>query len=293
MPNADVNGLSICYERSGPEDGPVLLLVGGMGQQLISWPPHLLDPLHRAGIGTVTFDNRDVGRSTWMDEAGPADIGGIIATLRAGGTPDYAYTIRDLADDAVGLLDHLGLQRVHVLGPSMGGMIVQRMAIDHPDRVASLTSVMSTTGRRGLPGATKEANAALLEVAAPGLEGYLAGRAHRRAAYGSTGFAFDEAWELELAKGLIERGLNPDGGSRQYAATIADGDRTEALGRLDLPALVVHGDVDNLIPPAGGEATAAAIPGARLHIVEGMGHDLPPAVCRMLADDVIDLIGVS
>ena len=293
MPNADVNGLTICYERSGPEDGPVLLLVGGMGQQLISWPPHLLDPLHRAGIGTVTFDNRDVGRSTWMDEAGPADIGGIIATLRAGGTPDYAYTIRDLADDAVGLLDHLGLERVHVLGPSMGGMIVQRMAIDHPERVASLTSVMSTTGRRGLPGATKEANAALLAVTEPGLEGYLEGRARRRAAYGSTGFAFDEAWELELARGLVERGLNPEGGSRQYAATIADGDRTEALGRLDLPALVVHGDVDNLIPPAGGEATAAAIPGARLHIVEGMGYDLPPAVCRMLADDVIDLIGVS
>ena len=290
MPHADVNGITLSHASTGPDDGPVLLLVAGMGQQMISWPPHLIDPLVEAGTRVVVFDNRDAGESTWFDGAGPADIGGIIGTLKAGGTPDYAYDIADMARDAVELLDHLGVERAHVLGVSMGGMIVQRMAIDHPDRVASVTSVMSTTGARGLPGATREANAALLTPAEPGLDGYLASRDLRRRAYGSTAFEFDESWERDLAARILARGLNPDGATRHYAATIADGDRTPGLAGLDVPALVFHGAADTLIPPTSGEATAKAIPGARLRVVEGMGHDLPPAVCRMLAADVLDLI---
>ncbi len=286
----DRPAIRICHDLEGPSGAPVVVLVNGMGGQMIGWPPALLEPLRAAGVQVLRYDNRDVGESTWLDDLGPADIGGIVSALKAGEVPDYPYTLRDMVGDLVGLLDHLDIPRAHVVGPSMGGMIVQRLAIDHPDRVASLTSVMSTTGDHRLPGPAPEATRALLATAEPGLEGYLAAKAVRRAAYGSRGLAHDEAWDRDLAARLIQRGINPDGGTRHYAATIADGDRTAALRDLDVPALVVHGSDDTLIRPTGGQATADAIPGARFRLVEGMGHDLPPAAAAVLAEEVLDLV---
>lgn len=290
MPIAELADIRICHELEGPPDAPVVVLVNGLGGQLIGWPPALLDPLRAAGLRILRYDNRDVGESTWLTDLGPADIDGIIAALRAGEAPSYPYTLRDMVADLVGLLDHLDIDAAHVMGPSMGGMIVQRLAIDHPERVLSMTSVMSTTGDHRLPGPAPEATAALLAMAEPGLEGYLAAKAVRRSAYGSTGFAHDESWDRELAQRLIARGINPDGGSRHYAATIADGDRTAALRRLDVPALVVHGSADTLIRPTGGEATAEAIPDARWRLIDGMGHDMPPGVAAIIAEEMLGLI---
>jgi pimeloyl-ACP methyl ester carboxylesterase len=284
MPTTTTNGIALRYEVDGPADGPAVLLVMGLGAQMIAWPPHLIDGLTGAGARVIWFDNRDVGESTWVRDAPAIGVRELLAAASAGSMPAPPYSLADMALDAVGLLDHLQVRTAHVVGMSMGGMIAQRMAIDSPDRVTTLTSVMSTTGARELPGATPEAAQALFAPSPTERTAYIASTRAKRDVIGSPGFPQDEEWlQATIAEGF-DRGVNPAGFLRQYHALLADGDRTEALAKVAIPTLVVHGADDPLIPPAAGRATAEAIPGAELVMIEGMGHDLPPAVCDRLVE---------
>jgi pimeloyl-ACP methyl ester carboxylesterase len=292
MPHADLGDLSICYTTAGPEDGPAVLLVSGLGSQLITWPPELVGPLAAAGARVIAYDNRDVGESTWFDHVPPVDLSEVVGALQAGTPMPPPYTLGDMAADAIAVLDHLGVDRAHVVGVSMGGMVAQRIAIHHPDRVASLTSIMSTTSDPGLPAATPEATAALLAPTPPDRDGYIEAVLARRRVFGSPGLERDEAFVRSTVEASYDRGLNPDGFLRHYHAVLAEADRTAELQALDLPAVVIHGAADPLVRPASGRATAAAIPGAELVVVEGMGHDLPPAACARIVEQVRALAGV-
>jgi pimeloyl-ACP methyl ester carboxylesterase len=280
---ASANGIEIVYETIGDPADPPLLLVMGLGMQLIHWEMELCELLAARGFRVIRFDNRDAGLSTQIDARVPN-----LARAFAGLKIDAPYLLDDMADDAVGLLDHLGIEAAHVAGASMGGMIGQAMAIRHPDRVLSLTSIMSTTGER--------------RVGRPKLRvwGVLARRAPRdKDAYvdyflrvfrliGSKGFPSDEDRIRELAAASYERAHRPAGTARQLAAIMASPDRTEQLRRLKLPATVFHGRADPLVPFRGGRATAEAIPGARLVAIPGMGHDLPREVWPRLADAIAE-----
>jgi pimeloyl-ACP methyl ester carboxylesterase len=214
----------------------------------------------------------------------------LLAGHRIGSVPPSPYTLTDMAGDAICLLDHLGVDAAHVVGVSMGGMIAQRMAYAYPEHVRTLTLVMTSTGDPALPGATPEAAQALFAPAPTDREGYIAASLARRTVLGSPGFPQDEQWLRTVIGQAYDRGLNPAGFLRQYHAILADGDRTQALGQISVPTLVVHGAEDPLIPLAAGRATAEAIPGAVLQVVQGMGHDLPSAVCELLAGWVRDLV---
>lgn len=244
----------------GPADGEVMLLVSGLSRQRIEWPAALPRALHAAGLRTLTVDNRDVGRSTKLED-------------RSGDGPPYV--LADMARDHLGVLDHYGIESAHVLGVSMGGMISQQLTIDHPQRVRTLTSIMSTTGARSVGRATDEAMAVLMRPAPSEREAFLAHTVVSAQVIGSPGLVDEERTRLRAAA-AFDRAYHPAGVVRQMQAIMASGDRTEALERLEVPTLVLHGSEDPLIGLSGGEATAAAIPGARLHVLEGMGHDLPP-----------------
>lgn len=270
--------MRIAYVTSGPADGEPLLLVAGLGAQLLSWHEDLVEGFHERGFRVVRFDNRDVGLSTHLRHAGPPDL------LR-GDPRGAAYLLGDMARDAVGLLDHLGVRQAHVLGVSMGGMIAQTLAIVHPERVRTLTSVMSTTAPSvGAP--TPAARAAMLAAAGPGREGAIERSLATYRAVASPGWPLEEERERRLAGQAYDRAYDPPGVGRQLVAINASGDRAAALRGLRSPTLVFHGEADPLVQVAGGRATAAAVPGARLVTVPGMGHDLPRAVRSLLLDAV-------
>lgn len=292
MPTADVNGISLCYDTAGPPQGPAVLLVMGLGAQMIAWPPHLIDPLADAGVRVIRYDNRDVGESTWFDHVPSPGLAEIFGSLQAGAPLPPPYTLSDMADDGIALLDHLGIDRAHVVGASMGGMIVQRMALEHPDRLASMTSIMSTTGDPSLPPQTPEATEALLTPApTDDRDTYVDAVMAKRQILGSTTLDQDEEWLCQVLGQGYDRGLNPGGFLRQYHAILTDGDRTEALSELSVPTLVVHGSADPLVRVEAGKATASAVPGAQLEIIDGMGHDLPPAACARIAELLLQQIG--
>ncbi len=240
----------------------------GLGAQMIFWPDELCDALAARGYCVIRFDNRDTGRSTVLDHS-PPDWRSVLA-----GAVAAPYLLQHMADDAVGLLDHLGIERAHVVGASLGGMIAQRVAIDHPRRVLSLASIMSTTGNRAVGGPTPEGMAVLMSAPPTDRDGYVESTIRARGVIGSE--PPDEDRTRDLAERAFDRGYHPDGTARQFAAVVASPDRTPELGTIDAPTLVIHGSEDPLIDVSGGEATAAAIPGAELVVVEGMGHDLPP-----------------
>ncbi len=291
MPIADVNGIQLSYEEAGPADGPALLLVMGLGAQRVGWPPYLIETLADAGVRVVAYDNRDVGESTWLDHAPPVGLAELFGSFRAGRPPPPPYTLSDMAADGIALLDHLDIPAAHVAGASMGGMIVQRMAVEHPGRVLSLTSVMSTPGDPSLPGPTPAATEALLSpTPTDDRETYVAVSLEKRKVLGSPGLAWDDEWVVEAIGTSYDRGVNPAGFLRQYHAILSDGDRTADLAGLDVPALVVHGADDPLIPVAAGRATAAAIPGARLEEIGGMGHDIPPAAAERMVELLLPLV---
>lgn len=291
MPLADVNGISICYDTTGSDDGPPLLLVMGLGAQMIAWPPYLIDALTAEGLRVIWYDNRDVGESTWFDHVPAKGLAEIFGSLQSGVPLPPPYTLSDMAADGIGLLDRLGIDRAHVVGVSMGGMIAQRMALEHPDRVASMTCIMSTTGDPTLPPPTPEATEALLTPApAHDRKAYVDALLGKRKVLGSTTLAQDEEWLRKATGQAFDRGLNPDGFLRQYHAILTDGDRTVALGTIDAPTLVVHGAADPLISPQAGRATAAAIPGAALEIIDGMGHDLPPKACDRIVELLVAMV---
>lgn len=245
----------------GPLAGETVLLVSGLGRQRVQWPPPLLDGLRAAGLATLAVDNRDVGRSTVIDA--PAGDG-------------VAYEVADMAADLVGVLDELGLERVHVLGMSMGGMIAQHLAFAHPGRVASLISLMSNTGARDSGQATPEAGRVLTTAEPEDPAAYVEHYLDVAEVIGSPGLVDREAQRARF-EAAARRGIHPQGTIRQMLAILADRDRRTRLADVTAPTLVVHGTADPLIQASGGEATAAAIAGARLHLIEGMGHDLSSA----------------
>lgn len=287
MPRLHAHGIDIEYDEHGDPADPVVLLIMGLSAQLTMWEEDFVVELAKRGFRVIRFDNRDIGLSTWFDEAGTPDPA---AALAGGGLPEPAYTMSDMAEDAAGLLDALGVARAHIVGASMGGMIAQTFAIDHPDRTLSLTSIMSTTGNPGVGQPRPDVAQALFLAAAP-TNAEEAADAGVKAwkLIGSPGFRFDEERIRRNASAAYERSVHPAGVLRQALAVMTQPDRTEALGALTCPTLVVHGEADPLVDISGGRATAEAIPGAELWTVPGMGHDLPPELYAEVADRIAAL----
>jgi pimeloyl-ACP methyl ester carboxylesterase len=278
---APCNGIEIAYQEVGDPAGEPLLLVMGLATQMLAWDEEFCSMLAERGFRVVRFDNRDIGHSTMLDEAGiPSRL-----DLFLGRRESAAYLLSDMADDAVGLMDQLGIESAHIAGISMGGMIGQTLAIRHRDRVRSLVSMHSTTGSRRVGTPTFKAFGLMLAKAPRGREEFTERIVKTYELVGSPAYRMDEERLREVAGRMYDRSHNPRGVLRQMHAITASGDRTAALRKLDLPATVIHGTRDPLIRPSGGRATASAIPGARLHLVEGMGHDLPRELWPAFADD--------
>jgi pimeloyl-ACP methyl ester carboxylesterase len=268
---APANGIELCYQEMGEPDGEPLILVMGLATQMIAWQDGLCRLLAERGYRVVRFDNRDIGRSTKISKAGiPSKI-----DLLTGRRASAPYLLRDMAKDTVGLLDFLEIDQAHIVGASMGGMIVQQMAIDHPRRVRSMVSIMSTTGNRRSGQPSLKTFGVLLGDP-PKKRNQVISRAVKTfKVIGSPGFPFEEDMVREMAARSYDRGHSAAGVMRQLHAIIASGDRTKALHDVHVPTTVIHGTRDPLVKPSGGRATAKAIPGARLMMVDGMGHDLP------------------
>jgi pimeloyl-ACP methyl ester carboxylesterase len=280
---AAANGIEIAYDTIGDPSNPSLLLVMGLGTQLIHWDVELCERFAERGFHVIRFDNRDAGRSTRIDAPVP-NLKRAMAGLRI----DAPYLLDDMADDAFGLLDHLGIEAAHVAGASMGGMIAQTMAIRSPERVLSLTSIMSTTGERRVGRPKLRVWGVLLRRAPRDKDAAVEYFVRVFRLIGSKGFPADEDRVRALAAEAYDRGHSPAGTGRQLAAIMASGDRTERLRGLQVPTLVFHGRDDPLVPFRGGRATADAIPGARLIGIPGMGHDLPRQVWPQLVDAVAE-----
>ena len=284
--NVGPAGIDIAYERFGePHDPPVLLLMGG-GAQMISWPEGFIADLAGRGLQPIRFDNRDVGRSTHMADAPPPDL----TAALAGDLSSASYTLSDMAADTVGLLDALGLASAHLAGASLGGMIAQTVAIEYPDRVRSLTSMMSTTGDRAAGQADLEALAPLMSLPTKTREDVIEQQVRAFQVIGSPGFPFDETAVRDRAGRAYDRAHDPVGAARQFVAAVASGDRTGRLGSVRVPALVLHGSDDKMCDVSGGQATAAAIPGAELVVFDGMGHSLPRELWPAMTSHIADLV---
>lgn len=283
------NGLSITYEDKGPRDAPVILLVMGLGGQLTLWPDEFVDALNARGFRTIRYDNRDVGLSTRFEAAGVPNLKWMFVKAAIGLPVRPAYTLADMAADGMALLDRLGIERAHIVGASMGGMIAQHIAARYPERVLSLTSIMSTTGNRRLPRARKEAMQVLANRPMGGdPEDMIAYSVRAARVIGSPGYPAEEARLERRVRADYERGFYPQGVARQMAAIVADGDRRAMLKDVKAPTLVIHGEDDPLVPLAGGRDTAASIAGARLMTIPGMGHDLPLALVDTLTGAIAE-----
>jgi pimeloyl-ACP methyl ester carboxylesterase len=290
MPQAKANGLTLEYDVTGPETGEPLLLIMGLGGQMTRWNQGFVDKLAAKGLRVIRFDNRDVGLSTHLNEAGPPDMPAIFKALGEGAAPKVAYTLSDMAADAAGLLDALGVDRAHIVGASLGGMVAQLVAADYPQRTLSLTSIMSSTGNRALPPASPEA-LAVLNNRGPDptqdLEGFLAHSIKSAAVIGSPAYPPDPEEIRRRSLSDFQRAYNPAGFARQYAAAMASPDRRPKLATITAPTVVIHGAADPLVPLAGGKDTAENIPGAELIVIEGMGHDLPPGLWDEIVDGIM------
>lgn len=285
MAMAPANGIELYYETHGDPDDPALLLVNGFSAQILGWFDGFREQLAERGRYVVSFDNRDVGLSTHLDGV-EVDIGEVTAAVRAGETPDVPYTLSTFAADAVGLLDHLGIEAAHIAGSSMGGMIVQQMAINHPDRVRTLTSIMSTTGEPEYFESTPEASAALLQPRPSDRAGFIAQGVESRRLSCSPRY-FDEAEMADNIARSYDRMFYPEGLARQIVAIRASGHRADGLRALEIPTLVIHGRQDTLIMPKGGERTAELVPNANLLMLNDMGHDLPRPLWPLIIDAII------
>jgi pimeloyl-ACP methyl ester carboxylesterase len=284
------NGITIAYEDAGDPAAPAMLLVMGLGAQLTLWPIELVEALVARGFRVIRFDNRDVGLSTKFDAAGTPDLPTMMMKAMMGASVSAPYTLDDMAADGVGLLEALGIGRAHVVGASMGGMIAQLIAADYPDRVASLVSIMSTTGNRVLPSARPEAMAALMaRPSTPDREAIIAYGMKVAQVIGSPAYPADPERLRTRVATDFERSFAPAGAVRHMAAIVAGGDRRAKLATITVPTTVIHGAEDPLVPVEGGRDTAASIPGAMLKIIEGMGHDLP----TVLVDEIADAIAAT
>ena len=285
--SVEANGIEIVYDTFGEPSASPMLLVMGLGQQMIFWDEEFCIQLAAQGYWVIRFDNRDVGLSTKFDEAGVPDILALMQAAAQGEAVQAPYLLCDMADDAVGLLDALGIESAHVVGVSMGGMIAQEMAIHHPARVHTLTSIMSSTGNPDLPPPTPEAMAILVTPAPTDRAGYIESSVQTWRVLNGPVFPLDEDLARESAGQSFDRGLSPAGLARQLAAILASESRREALKSVAIPTLVIHGDADPLVPVEGGIDTANSVPGAGLMIIEGVGHDLPPAVEPQVIEAIV------
>jgi pimeloyl-ACP methyl ester carboxylesterase len=272
---ARANGIDLCYEIFGNADAEPMLLIMGLGAQMIHWDDDFCRQLAARGFRVIRFDNRDIGLSSKLTggkRLGPVEL----LKLRFLKIPVAAtYRLHDMALDVIGLMDALGIKSAHLVGASMGGMIAQEVAISFPQRVRSLTSIMSTTGNPKLPPPTREAAAVLMAPPPKTKEEYFERFAQTWKVLRVGSFPQDEALDRSRAERTFERGLNPAGVARQLRAILASGSRKERLASVKAPTLVIHGTVDPLVSPEGGKDTAASIPGAKLLMIEGMGHALP------------------
>jgi len=279
---APANGIELVYQEMGDADGEPLLLVMGLGTQMIAWDETFCAMLAERGFRVIRFDNRDIGRSTKIESAGVPRW----ADMMIGRRGSAPYLLRDMAADTVGLMDHLGVGSAHLAGASMGGMIAQATAIEHPERVRSLVSMMSNTGSRwtGMP--SRKAMAVLLGRPPRGRESAIERAVKTFRVIGSPGYPFEEERVRQIAGRSYDRGHSAAGVLRQLHAITASGDRTQALRAVRAPILVLHGNRDPLVRPAGGRATARAIPNARLKMIDGMGHDLPRQLWPVFIDEI-------
>jgi pimeloyl-ACP methyl ester carboxylesterase len=283
VPRAKSNGIELEYETFGDPSNPAMLLVMGLGIQMLGWHETFCNMLAERGFFVIRYDNRDVGLSSKI-EGGPAPD---LMQLLAGDSSAASYTLDDMADDAAGLLDALDIDRAHVIGVSMGGMIGQTFAIRHPDRLLSLTSIMSTTGDPAVGQPRPDVMMSLVTPAPEDRDGFIEFQVNFFRLVGSPEYPMPE----EELRGLIGRSYDrmnyPEGFVRQLTGILASGDRTAALANVTAPTLVIHGEADPLIQPDGGEATAKAIPGAKLVKIPGMGHDLPPQLWQRFVDEIV------
>jgi pimeloyl-ACP methyl ester carboxylesterase len=288
MPQIKANGISLEYESFGAEDRETVLLIMGFSGQLTLWPVELCDELVARGYRVIRFDNRDVGLSSKIEEAGMPDMEKVVGALLGGAPYAPAYSLDDMAADAAGLLDALGIQRAHIVGASMGGMIAQLVAANHPEKTLSLTSIMSTTGNPELPQGSPEAMGALLAPApAPDdIEAIVQRGINTWKTIGSPGYRTDDATLREWVIRDTKRSYYPVGTARQLAAIVGNGDRREKLKKVKAPTVVLHGADDPLVPVEGGKDTAASIAGAELRVVPGMAHDFPVALVPTFADAI-------
>jgi pimeloyl-ACP methyl ester carboxylesterase len=278
-----VGGIELCYETFGDPADPALLLVMGLGFQMVAWPEEFCEGLVERGFHVIRFDNRDTGRSTHLSQAPPPTLTEL-ATRRI---RRPAYKLEDMARDAAGLLDHLGIERAHVVGVSMGGMIAQTLAAQSPERVLSLVSVMSNTGSRLSGQPSPRLWRHLLAQTPADRELYIQHCTRLIGLIGSPGYETDEAELRDMLALTHDRGVSADGFARQLGAIFASGRRVRALRRITAPALIIHGTADRLIAPSGGRATARAIRGAQLLLLPGMGHDLPRELWPVLTDAIV------
>ena len=274
--------IRLCYQTFGSPDARPLLLVMGLGAQMVLWDDDFCELLAERGFWVIRFDNRDIGRSTILHDAPVPSVLQLALRDRRAAT----YSLSDMAGDAAGLLDHLGVPAAHVAGVSMGGMIAQTLAIEHPERTRSLVSIMSTTGNRRVGQPHPRMYRRLLKRSRRDHDGYVEDFVSTHTAIGSRTYPRDPADLAAIGERCYERGVHPAGAARQLAAIIAAPDRTPRLRGLRVPTTVVHGDADHLVRPSGGRATAEAVPDARLVIVTGMAHDLPPQVWPQVTEAI-------
>ncbi len=287
MPVVRANGLDIAYETAGDPDRPTILLVMGLGAQLTLWNERFVDALSGHGLHVVMYDNRDTGLSTDFSAWGAADLQAAGAAAQAGKPVAAPYTLTDMMRDGLGLLDSLGIARAHVLGLSMGGMIAQLMAGWNRARVTSLTVMMSTSSRKGLPAGKPEVLKALLtRPQTDDREEIIRHAMNLRRIIGSTAYPWDDDRLRAFVSRNVDRRYYLEGIGRQYLAIMASGDRVDLLKTIAVPTLVIHGTDDPVLPPECGRDVAALIPGAKLDLIEGMGHDIPDALAADLASRV-------
>jgi pimeloyl-ACP methyl ester carboxylesterase len=292
MPQITANGIKIEYDTHGDPGHPPMLLIMGLGAQLTLWPIELVEALVARGFYVIRHDNRDIGLSTHFDDSGAPNMLRVMATRMFGMRPSLPYQLFDMAADSMGLLDALKIDSAHIVGASMGGMIAQLIACGYPTRTRSLTSIMSTTGNRALPRATAAAMAALTErPLSADMSSVLDYGVRAARVIGSPAYPAPEARLRERIERDFRRSFHPIGAMRQMAAIMADGDRRERLRAVTAPTMVIHGLADPLVPVEGGKDTAASIRGAKLHLIPGMGHDLPLELVDEVAGKIAEVAG--
>ena len=286
MPNVIANGIQIEYDTFGDSSFPALLLIMGGGSQMIYWEAEFCDLLADKGFFVIRFDNRDIGLSTKFEDAGIPDM---MAVMK-GESVTPPYTLEDMADDAIGLLDALGIEKANICGASVGGMIAQVVSYRHPERVLSLTSIMSSTGNPALPQIKPEILAEVYKPVPDEREAYIEHNVNMWRKLWSPGFQFEEKRLRALMAESYDRSYYPQGMARQSAAVMAHGYQRASIASIKATTLVIHGDKDPFMPVEGGKETAELIPGSKLLIIKGMGHDIPKGTWPIIVDTISDHI---